>query len=137
MVDLPASDFITEISLPSELSVISVCESSAKMIPADSVIVSTRAVANCDQSGSYCYKPRFQDVVIEDCSRVIPEYVALMLTKLVPTMQAWATENLHSKNFLNQSFVNFKSLCRRWTAAKEIVSEIAGYQKIIDGASCC
>ena len=136
LVDLPASDFITEISSTERtISDLGLRESSAKMIPADSVIVSTRATIGriAINRVPIATNQGFKNVVIEDCSRVIPEYVALMLTKLVPTMQAWATGGTF-KELSKSKFCELQIPLPPLDVQKEIVSEIAGYQKIIDGA---
>ncbi len=94
LVDLPATDFISEITATQRtISELGLRESSAKMIPANSVVVSTRATIGriAINRVSIATNQGFKNVVIQNLSRVLPEYVALALTKLVPTMQAWAT----------------------------------------------
>ena len=94
LVDLPASNFITQISSTQRtISEKGLRESSAKMIPVNSVIVSTRATIGriAINRIPIATNQGFKNVVIENPDRAVPEYVALALTKLVPTMQAWAT----------------------------------------------
>ncbi|EQD30311.1 type I restriction-modification system, subunit S, partial [mine drainage metagenome] len=94
MADLPASDFITEIrSTQRTISEQGLRESSAKMIPANSVVVSTRATIGriAINRIPIATNQGFKNIVIENTERALPEFVALALTKLIPTMQAWAT----------------------------------------------
>jgi type I restriction enzyme M protein len=92
LVDLPATNFITQITTTQRtISELGLRESSAKMIPANSVVVSTRATIGriAINRVPIATNQGFKNVVIEDLSRALPEYVALVLTKLVPTMDAW------------------------------------------------
>ena len=94
LVDLPAADFISEITTTKRtISEKGLIKSSAKMIPADSVVVSTRATIGriAINRVPIATNQGFKNVVIEDSSQAVAEFVALALTKLVPTMQAWAT----------------------------------------------
>ena len=94
LVDLPATDFISEITATARtISEQGLRESSAKMIPANSIVVSTRATIGriAINRVPIATNQGFKTVVIEDPKRAIPEYVALAITKIVPTMQAWAT----------------------------------------------
>lgn len=136
LVDLPASDFITEIrSTQRTISERGLRESSAKMIPANSVIVSTRATIGriAINRIPIATNQGFKNVVIEDPTRAIPEYVALALTKLVPMMDAWATGGTF-KEISKSKFCELGIALPPLEMQKEIVAEIEGYQKVIDGA---
>ena len=94
LIDLPAADFISEIrSTRRTISELGLRESAARMIPANSVIVSSRATIGrvAVNRIPLATNQAFKSIVIEDASRAIPEYVALALKRLVPTMIAWAT----------------------------------------------
>ena len=79
-------------------------------------------------------QPRIQpNIVIEDLDRVTPEYVALALIKLVPTMDAWASGGTF-KEISKSKFCELQIPLPAVEVQKEIVAEIEGYQKIIDGA---
>ena len=57
------------------------------------------------------------------------------MTKLVPTMQAWASDEGLSRRYPRPRFCEtWKSLCPPLEVQQEIVAEIEGYQKVIDGA---
>ena len=110
-------------------------ESSAKMIPAKSVVVSTRATIGriAINRVPIATNQGFKNVVIEDSARVVPEFVALALTRLVPTMQAWATGGTF-KEISKSKFCELQIPLPPLAVQKEIVAEIEGYQKVIDGA---
>jgi type I restriction enzyme M protein len=136
LVDLPATDFITQITTTARtITKRGLKESSAKMIPVNSVIVSTRATIGriAINRIPIATNQGFKNVVIEDPARALPEYVALALTKLVPTMKAWATGGTFaeiSKSKFSELVIPLPPL----DVQKEIVAEIEGYQKVIDGA---
>jgi type I restriction enzyme M protein len=136
LVDLPASDFITEIhSTQRTISDRGLRESSAKMIPENSVIVSTRATIGriALNRVPIATNQGFKNVIIEDSTRAVPEYVALVLTKLVPTMDAWATGGTF-KEISKSKFCELQIPLPPLEVQKEIVAEIEGYQKVIKGA---
>jgi len=136
LVDLPATDFITQITTTQRtISELGLRESSAKMIPANSVIVSTRATIGriAINRIPLATNQGFKNVVIEDSTRAVPEYVALALTRLVPTMDAWATGGTF-KEISKSKFCELQIPLPPLEVQKEIVAEIEGYQKVIDGA---
>ena len=136
LVDLPATDFITQItSTQRTISEKGLRESSAKLIPANSVVVSTRATIGriAINRVPIATNQGFKNIVIEDTSRAIPEFVALALTKLVPTMQAWATGGTFAE-ISKSKFSELEIPLPPLEVQKEIVAEIEGYQKVIDGA---
>lgn len=136
LVDLPASNFITEItSTQRTISEQGLRESAAKLIPANSVIVSTRATIGriAINRVPLATNQGFKNVVITDAQRVLPEYVALALTRLVPTMQAWATGGTFAE-ISKSKFCELEIPLPPLEVQQEIVAEIEGYQKVIDGA---
>lgn len=136
LVDLPASNFISQItSTKRTISEKGLRESSAKMIPANSVIVSTRATIGriAINRIPIATNQGFKNVVIEDPERAMPEYVALALTRLVPTMQAWATGGTFAE-ISKSKFCELQIPLPPLDVQKEIVAEIEGYQKVINGA---
>jgi len=136
LVDLPATDFITQITRTERtISERGLKESSAKMIPANSVIVSTRATIGriAINRIPIATNQGFKNIVIQDSSRALPEYVALALTKLVPTMKAWATGGTFAE-ISKSKFCELQIPLPPLEVQKEIVAEIEGYQKVINGA---
>ena len=75
----------------------------------------------------------FKNVIIKNPDRVVPEYVALTLTKLVPTMQAWASGGTF-KEISKTKFCELQIPLPPLSVQQEIVAEIEGYQQVIDGA---
>ncbi len=133
LVDLPATDFITQITTTQRtISEQGLRESSAKMIPANSVVVSTRATIGriAINRVPIATNQGFKNVIIEDSTRVIPEYVALALTKLVPTMKAWATGGTFAE-ISKSKFCELKIPLPPLEVQKEIVAEIERHQREI------
>jgi type I restriction enzyme M protein len=136
LVDLPATDFISEISATKRtITEKGLRDSSAKMIPANSVVVSTRATIGriAINRVAIATNQGFKNVVIKDPTRALPEYVALTFTKLVPTMQAWATGGTFAE-LSKSKFCELQIPLPPLDVQQEIVAEIEGYQKVINGA---
>lgn len=136
LVDLPPTEFITQITTTKRtISEQGLRESSAKMIPANSVIVSTRATIGriAINRVPIATNQGFKNVVILDLARAIPEYIAFALSKLVPTMKAWATGGTFAE-ISKSKFCELQIPLPPLEIQKEIVAEIEGYQKVIDGA---
>lgn len=136
LVDLPAENFITEItSTERNISERGLKESSAKLIPEHSVVVSTRATIGriAINRIPLATNQGFKNIVIQDKGQALPEFVALALTQLVPTMKSWATGGTFpeiSKSKFSELQIPLPPL----EVQKEIVAEIEGYQKVINGA---
>jgi len=136
LVDLPATDFISQIrSTQRTISEKGLRESSAKIIPINSVIVSTRATIGRIGINRVpiATNQGFKNIVIKDQARVVPEYVALSITRLVPTMKVWATGGTFAE-ISKSKFCELEIPLPSLEVQKEIVAEIEGYQKVIDGA---
>jgi type I restriction enzyme M protein len=136
LVDLPASDFISEITATQRtITDKGLKESSAKMIPENSVIVSTRATIGriAINKVPIATNQGFKNVIIEDPAKALPEFVALALTRLVPTMKAWATGGTFAE-ISKSKFCELEIPLPPLEIQKEIVAKIEGYQKVINGA---
>jgi type I restriction enzyme M protein len=136
LVDLPNSNIITEIkSTQRTISDLGLQKSSAKLLPANSVVVSTRATIGriAINRVSLATNQGFKNIVIKDHSRVKVEYIAYILTKLVPKMQNWATGGTF-KELSKTKFGELEIPLPPLEIQKEIVAEIESYQKVIDGA---
>ncbi|MCC7142271.1 MAG: N-6 DNA methylase [Candidatus Eisenbacteria bacterium] len=136
LVDLPATDFISQItSTQRTISARGLRDSSAKLIPVNSVVVSTRATIGRIGINRVplATNQGFKNVVIEDATRALPEYVALAMTRLVPTMKSWATGGTFAE-ISKSKFCELTIPLPPLNVQKEIVAEIEGYQKVIDGA---
>jgi len=136
LVDLPPSDFITEIRTTQRtISELGLSKSSAKLIPENSVIVSTRATIGRIGINRIplATNQGFKNIVIENPELVLPEYIALALTKLVPTMESWASGGTF-KEISKSKFCELRIPLPPLEVQREIVAEIEGYQRVIDGA---
>ncbi len=136
LADLPPADFISQITATKRtISEKGLRESSAKMIPANSVVVSTRATIGriAINRVPIATNQGFKNVVIEDSTRIVAEYVALALTKLVPTMEAWATGGTFPE-ISKSKFCELQIPLPPLEVQKELVAETEGYQKVINGA---
>jgi type I restriction enzyme M protein len=136
LVDLPQADFITQLSSTKRtITEKGLKESSAKILPAQSVIVSTRATIGriAINLQPLATNQGFKSIIIENQARAIPEFVALALTKLIPTMKAWATGGTFAE-ISKSKFCELQIPLPPLDVQKEIVAEIEGYQKVINGA---
>ena len=136
LVDLPPNDFTTEIRTTQRtISELGLNKSSAKLIPENSAIVSTRATIgrigiNRIQLAT---NQGFKNIIIKDPEQVMVEFVALVLTKLVPTMEAWASGGTF-KEISKSKFMELQIPLPPLDVQREFVAEIEGYQRVIDGA---
>jgi type I restriction enzyme M protein len=136
LVDLPQDDFISQITdTKRTISDAGLANSSAKVVPENSVIVSTRATIGRIGINRVpiATNQGFKNVVVQDHNRIAPEYVALALTRLVPTMKAWATGGTFAE-ISKSKFCELEIPLPPLEVQREIVAEIEGYQKVIEGA---
>ena len=100
LVDLPAANLITEITDTNRtISEEGLRNSAARIIPANSVTVSSRATIGRIGINRIplATNQGFKSVVIKDASRAIPEYVAFALTQLVPIMEELASGSTYKE----------------------------------------
>ena len=136
LVDLPANNYITELnSTVRTISDQGLAKSSAKLLPVNSILVSTRATIGriAINRVPTATNQGFKNIVIKDSARVIPEYVAYAISRLVPTMKAWATGGTFAE-LSKTKFCELQIPLPPLEVQKEIMTEIEGYQKVIDGA---
>lgn len=134
LVDLPATDFISQITTTKRtISEKGLRESSAKMIPVNSVVVSTRATIGriAINRVPIATNQGFKNIIIEDFERAVPEFVALALTKLVPTMKAWATGGTFSE-LSKSKFCELQIPLPPLEVQKAIVAEVEANQRAIE-----
>ena len=136
LVDLPADNTITYLSdTERHITEAGLSGSSAKVLPPDSILVSSRATIGriAITRREAATNQGFKNIIIVDKTRALTKYVAFMLTKLVPKMVSLSAGG----TFREISKTNFATLqipLPPLTVQEEIVTEIEGYQKIIDGA---
>ena len=136
LVDLPPDDLITEIQTTQRtISAAGLKKSSATLLPEHSVVVSTRATIGRIGINRIplATNQGFKNIVIKDHGKVLPEYVALAITKLVPTMETWASGGTF-KEISKSLFCQLQIPLPPLEVQREIVAEIEGYQRAIDGA---
>ena len=134
LADLPPDDFITEVTETERtISEDGLRNSSAKMLPANSVVVSSRATIGRIGINRIplATNQGFKNVVIKDSSRAIPEYVALALTKLVPVMQAQASGATY-KEIIKSRFMELCIPLPPFDEQKAIVAELQTEQALVD-----
>lgn len=136
LADLPSDELVSDIySTKRTITVEGLSNSSARLLPINSVIVSTRAtIGRIAINKVECSTNQgFKNIIIQDSGKVNPYYVALMLTQLTGKMESMATGG----TFKELSTANFKTLPIPFpplSIQEEVVAEIEGYQKIISGA---
>ena len=136
LVDLPPTELISEIRTTQRtISESGLAKSSARLIPENSVIVSTRATIGRIGINRMplATNQGFKNIVIKNPSRAMTKYVALAITKLVPTMDTWASGGTF-KEISKRMFCELQIPLPPLEVQREIVAEIEGYQRVIDGA---
>ncbi|WP_264550277.1 N-6 DNA methylase [Flavobacterium sp. N2820] len=136
LADLPSSESISTITeTKRKITESGLKNSSAKILPIDSIIVSTRAtIGRIAINKVECSTNQgFKNIIINDFSKANTYYVALMMTKLVDKMNSMATGGTF-KELSTTSFRTLEIPLPPLSVQEEIVAEIVNYQKIIDGA---
>jgi type I restriction enzyme M protein len=108
-------------------------ESSAKILPENSIVVSTRATIGRIGVNliPLATNQGFKNIIIIDLQRVVPKYVALAITTLVPLMNTLATGG----TFKELSKTNFSELTIPFPPLpiqKDIVEKIEVEQAIVE-----
>lgn len=136
LVDLPADNTITYLSdTERHITEAGLLGSSAKLLPVDTILVSSRAtigriaITRCETATNQGFK----NVIILDKTRALTKYVAYMLTNLVPRMVSLSAGGTF-KEISKTNFATLQIPLPPLSVQEEIVAEIEGYQKIIDGA---
>lgn len=136
LVDLPAANLITELKdTERTISPLGLEKSSAKLLPSGTVLVSTRAtigrvaIAECETATNQGFK----NIIVIDDTKVSNRFVAYMMTALADRMVSLASggtfKEISKSNFLTLS-IPLPPLEKQ----EQIVAELDGYQKIVEGA---
>jgi type I restriction enzyme M protein len=136
LVDLPQNDYITIINdTQRKITQEGLKYSSAKIIPANSIVVSTRATIGRIGINKIpiCTNQGFKNVIIKDKTRVNHVFLAFMIKQLVPKMQLLASGGTF-KEISKTAFCFLEIPLPPIEVQQEIVTKIENYQKIIDGA---
>ena len=134
LVDLPPDDIVTEISNSERtISQEGLQSSSAKLLPENSIVVSSRATIGRIGIARIplATNQGFKSVIIEDDTHAIPEYVALALTRLVPTMQAQASGATY-KEISKSKFSQLRIPLPPLETQQAIVAEIKAERALVD-----
>ncbi len=132
--DLPANESISIIkSTVRKITKEGLKKSSAKLLPINSVLVSTRAtIGRIAINKVECSTNQgFKNIIINDFNKANQYYVALMMTNLIDKMNSMATGGTF-KELSTSSFKTLKIPLPPLSIQKEIVAEIEGYQKEIE-----
>ncbi len=135
LVDLPQNNTITILKdTQRKITALGLSSSSAKLLPRGTVLVSSRAtlgrIAIADEATAT--NQGFKNI-IPQADYVSSKYLAYTLSKLVPQMELIATGGTFkeiSKTAISSLQIPLPPL----HIQEQIVAEIEGYQKIIDGA---
>lgn len=136
LADLPADNFISEIKTTERtISEAGLNNSNAKLLPVDTVIVSTRATIGrigiaCTQLAT---NQGFKNIIIKRPDLILPKYVAYMLTAQVDAMQHLAS-GATFKEISKENFCTLQIPLLPLDQQQGIVNELDGYQRVIAGS---
>ncbi|MGI6740866.1 MAG: N-6 DNA methylase [Brevefilum sp.] len=136
LVDLPQRDFITSIrDTKRKITEKGLSNSSAKILPKKTVLVSSRATIGriAINEVELATNQGFKNIIINDRNKVNEQFLALMMTSLVEKMVELGSGGTYkeiSKSTMSKLQIPLPPL----EVQQEIVNEIEGYQKVIDGA---
>ncbi len=133
LVDLPPDDLVTEITTTERtISENGLRTSSAKILPENSVVVSSRATIGRIGINRIplATNQGFKNVVINDANLVVPEYVAWTLTKLVPVMKSNASGATY-KEITKSRFSELRIPIPPLEVQQAIVAEIEAEQALV------
>ncbi len=136
LVDLPATNLITELKdTERTISPLGLEKSSAKLLPAGTVLVSTRATIGRVAIAEYetATNQGFKNIIVLDDSNISNRFVAYMMTALTDRMVSLASGGTF-KEISKSNFLTLSIPLPPLTIQEQIVSELDNYQKIIDGA---
>jgi type I restriction enzyme M protein len=136
LVDLPPSDLITIIDKSErKITQEGLKNSSAKIVPPNSVIVSSRATIGRVGINTIplATNQGFKNIIIKDQTRIHHKFLALMMTNLKDAMERLASGGTF-KEISKSSFLTLQIPLPPLHLQEEIVEEVESYQKIIDGA---
>ena len=136
LADLPATDHITKItSTARTISSQGLVNSSAKMLPVDTVLVSSRATIGRVAIAKIplATNQGFKNIIIRDAQKALPDFLAYMMKRLTPEMERMASGGTF-KEISKSAIATLKIPLPPLEVQHQIVAEIEGYQKIIDGA---
>lgn len=136
LADLPADALVTDIENSERtISQDGLDNSNAKLLPVNSVVVSTRAtigrigIARTELATNQGFK----NIIIKDVTKVIPEYLAFILTAKKDEMTALAS-GATFKEISKANFCSIQIPMPTISQQKRIVDEILRYKQLINNA---
>jgi len=136
LADLPTSDFVSEIvSTERTITESGLNNSNARLLPANTVVVSSRAtigrigIARTELATNQGFK----NIIIKDAAKVLPEYLAYILTTKRDEMIRMAS-GATFKEISKENFCKIQVPIPPLEIQKKLVAEIDGYRQIISGA---
>lgn len=136
LADLPTSDFISEIvSTERTITEAGLNTSNARLLPANTVVVSSRATIGRIGIArtKLATNQGFKNIIIKDTSKVLPEYLAYILTTKRDEMIRMAS-GATFKEISKENFCKIQVPIPPLEIQKKLVAEIEGYRQIISGA---
>lgn len=136
LADLPTSDFISEIvSTERTITEAGLNNSNARLLPANTVVVSSRATIGRIGIArtKLATNQGFKNIIIMDTSKVLPEYLAYILTTKRDEMIRMAS-GATFKEISKENFCKIQVPIPPLEIQKKLVAEIEGYRQIISGA---
>jgi len=136
LADLPTSDFISEIvSTERTITEVGLNNSNARLLPANTVVVSSRATIGRIGIArtKLATNQGFKNIIIKDTSKVLPEYLAYILTTKRDEMIRMAS-GATFKEISKENFCKIQVPIPPLEIQKKLVAEIEGYRQIISGA---
>ena len=136
LADLPKENFVTEIyDTERKITELGLKNSSAKLIPKDSILVSSRATIGRIGINrvEIATNQGFKNIIIKDRLRANEKFIAFMISSVVEKMNALASGGTF-KEISKTSFSTIKIPLPPLKVQEQIVSEIDSYQKVLNGA---
>ncbi len=134
LVDLPPENFVSKIkSTKRKITREGLNKSSAKLLPINSILVSSRATIGRIgiNEVELATNQGFKNIIIKDNNKTNEKYIAFCLTKLVPQMIQLGTGGTY-KEISKKSISTLKIPLPPIEQQNAIVKEIDAEQKIID-----
>jgi type I restriction enzyme M protein len=134
LVDLPANNRITYLlNTKRKISSKGLANSSAKLLPIDSILISSRATIGriAINKIPVATNQGFKNIIVKDKTLVDPEYLANVLSQLKDELTKLATGGTFIE-FSKSSLTKIKIPLPPIEIQLKIISELNGYQDIID-----
>ncbi|MDD3535228.1 MAG: N-6 DNA methylase [Candidatus Cloacimonetes bacterium] len=136
LVDLPATEYVSEInSTERQITKEGLKSSSAKLLPVNTVLVSSRASIGrvAINIKPVATNQGFKNLIVKNPEILNYRYLAYMMRGMKRLLESLGTGGTY-KEVSKTSFESIKIPLPPLSAQEEIVAELDSYQKIIDGA---